>query len=296
MRSQFIEGNRAGIITNPTTYQEFIPYQSTYETLNKNKVGILQQQDSYEQYETVSTALSDCELIKWDNDIFGNQYGLYATTSAHNILWIRGLMGNASVGYDGLSGVYSEVIHIYSELIKTTVTAEEFNSQILSFNIFFDTIVFVMADAIITAKLSIDFDTGGIYTTVDDINSILIESNMTYVDHYFFPTDKTVTLGFILVCDGLSVGNKQIRPLLYSLDLNTNVLSIIYNESSVETDLDEAFVDIFSSVLTYDPIRLIYNVTFNYYDPSAGMYLISMNVQQKGGIFEAIGSKIIKPI
>ncbi len=296
MKAQFIEGNRAGIVKNPTTYQEFIPYQSTYETFNKNKVGILQQQDSYEQYETVNSSLSNCTLIKWDNDIFGNEYGLYELPGFYNILWIRDLLGNASVGHEGLSAVYSEVVQIYSDLISTEVTAEEFNTRIKSFNIFFDTIVFVLDDAIITAKLSIDFDTGGIYTTVDDINSILIESNMTYVDHYFFPTDKTVTLGFILVCDGLTPGNKQIRPLLYSLDLNTNDLSIIYNESSVETDFDEDFVDIYSSVMTYDPIRFIYNITFNYYDPSAGMYLISMNVQQKGGIFEAIGSKIIEPI
>lgn len=296
MRSQFIEGNRAGIITNPNTYQEFVPYQSTYESINKNRLGILQQQDTNSQYETIGNSLSGYELVKWDTDIFGNQYGLYSNSGV-NVFWVRDLLGNSSIGYNGLSAVFDEVVKIYSDINGSLVSPESFNESIISFNVFFDTIVFVMPKGIITAKLSIDFDTGSIYTTVNDINGIEKTDNMIYVDHYFFPSEKTVTLGFILICDGLVSGNKQIRPLLYSLDLNNNDLSIIFNTSSQETDFDEAFSsDINSYAMTYDPIRLIYNLSFVQNNHVDGMYIFSFNIQQNGNNFVILETKIIEPV
>lgn len=75
MKSQFVEGERSGIIKEQLYYQEFIPYQTLYEIHNKNIYGILQQQDK-DNYTNICT-LQDNELIYWDIDIFGNQYGLY---------------------------------------------------------------------------------------------------------------------------------------------------------------------------------------------------------------------------
>jgi hypothetical protein len=77
MKSQITEGERSNIIDNPNIYQEFIPYQASYENYKHNKFGILQRGDGTEQYEQVLNDLHNALLKHWDIDIFGVQYGLY---------------------------------------------------------------------------------------------------------------------------------------------------------------------------------------------------------------------------
>lgn len=295
IKSQFIEGNKKGMVFNPLTYQEFIPYQANYESIGRNKLGILQQQDNYNQYENIALNLSGYSLKQWDNDIFGNQYALYEDTDSNKTFWVRNLLGESNVGYIGLSGVYEHVVPIYESIIGSSVTNEEFNSLILSFRVFFDTIEFVLPEAIVMVKLNIDLNNGNIYSSANDVNTIKIESNMFYINHYFFPEDKTVTLGFLLYCE-----DYQIRPLLYSLDLETNNLSIIYNKYSDLTVFDTLMFTnigvVDSAAITYDKLRLIYNVSFVHKKPGIGMYICSINMGQIGNTYEVLSSKIIEPI
>lgn len=302
MKCQFIEGNQAGVIKNPGIYQEFVPYQSTFESYHyKNKTGILQQQDTFDQYTIINESLTGSELIQWDTDIFGNQYGLYQGSEL--TLWVRNLKGEASPSIESLINVYENLIEIFDTKMDNspgTTTSLIFSQSIKGFKIFYDTILFILDNALVMAKLDIDWEDGSIFTTPNDVNIIKIEDNMKYVDHYFFSDTKSVTLGFLINCDGLTDVSTQIRPLLFSLDLNTNDLRLIYNIDSTETDFYYSGLttvnDIDSAALTYDKIRLIYNISFIYKDPSRGMYLISINIRQRGADFELINTKIIEPV
>lgn len=301
MKSLFTEGRRAGIIKSPIYYQEFIPYQSTYESIGRNRLGILQQQDTSSQYEDVCIALSGLTLDHWDSDVFGNQYGLY--TGAVNMFWVRNVLQFSAPGDILFKDVFETIIPQYAAYFTGThdnMTAAEFNSSILSFKVFFDTIIFEMADAIITVKILFDYETGSISADINDINVIKIEDNMKYVNHYFFPEDKLLTLGFLLYCDGLTETTKQIRPLLYSLDLESSNIMITYNKSSVDTDFDYTYITgidiVDSAAITFDKLRLIYNVSFVYNDVTDGMYLFSFNIIKKQGIFDIYSVKVIEPI
>jgi hypothetical protein len=82
LKAIFIEAERRGLIINPDILQEFVPYQTTFETLRRNSVGVLQQQDSDDQHVYIEKELKGFHLIDFETDIFGHQFGLYNSVSS----------------------------------------------------------------------------------------------------------------------------------------------------------------------------------------------------------------------
>jgi hypothetical protein len=213
-------------------------------------------------------------------------------------LYIRNLNGEALPADEELSQVYGIIVPIYNKITDQNIALKEFNDNILGFNVFYDMLIFQLIDAIITAKIDVNYETGDITTIPNDVHIIKIQENMKYVDHYFFPELKKVTLGFLIHCPGLTEHTNQIRPLLYELDLETTNLSIIYNKNAPETDFYYDFDNIGIvnvAALTYDKLRLLYNISF-IHEKNNRMYICSINLRQRGNEYEAINTKVIEPI
>jgi len=214
-------------------------------------------------------------------------------------LWFRGLDQKMLRADVALKNVYDVIVEEYKFKTGEDYTNEEFNRNIISFKLFYDTLFFQLPKAIIMAKLSIENDTNVLYTNLNDVKFIIIEDNMKYVDHYFFPESQQVTLCFLVYCLGLTPYSKQIRPLLYSYNIETNNMNIIYNESNQNTDFYYPFLsinDIDSAAITYDKLRLVYNVSFIHKNEERGLYLTSINLKQFQSIFVPIKTTVIEPV
>lgn len=64
------KNKKTGIYKDVLVNQKLIPYQSSYEILNQNSVGLSRQGTS-------SILVDQGDLINWRVDLFGNDYGLY---------------------------------------------------------------------------------------------------------------------------------------------------------------------------------------------------------------------------
>ena len=225
-------------------------------------------------------------------------------------LWFRDLNGDSDKAHRAMSSVYSVVVGFYNDELDKSVTSEAFNESIVSFNVFFDTCVFVLNDALITCKITLDFETGGITTTTDECNLIILSlcadttNDLYYVDHFVFPEDKEVTFGFIKIEDGLDTSvTVQARPVIYSLDLETSEMIILYNSTSTDTDFGNGHIPtgsstsvIHSAALTYNDTRRVYNITFARKDTIEGMFLFSYNIQRNNNVYDLLSVKVIEPL
>lgn len=293
-KTQFIEGERAGVIKDPDIYQEFVPYQTTYENVKHNKNGIIRQQDTFNDFKQIQELLQDLELVKYNSDVFGNDYLLYKNTNGEgdiHELWIRDDNDNIGKIEDILKNVSREIAEFILE-----------DNNLLSFESFYDTLLFIYFSRIITVKLSRDETSGEFYTTQNDINIIEINDEMKYIDTIFHEDDKKITICFLLKCPGLTQQSTQLRPLLYSLDLNTTRLTLIYNKSSEYTDFwypglrSSSFnVKGLPGAVTYDKYRKIFNLSF-IWRTVGGMFLFSINTKQIGSFYNVIKTRVIEPV
>lgn len=306
MKDTFLQGVRKGIITKPDDYQEFIPYQSTYESKSINPHGITVQHDRCSQFDTYNQLLSgfesEYETVKWATDIFGFQYMLFIqdTTNISNLV-IRNLKGEIKSATDEMNSIYEIIIEQYKALFKDgskdSYDPLSINSTIKNFNVFFDTLILEFDDALAICKISIDFETGIINTSSDEVTMIKINPNMIYVDHFFIPETKQVLLSFLLQCPGITSPKIQLRPLLYQLDLDDNQLNLIYNKNSIHTDFVFSFVtiaNIHSTTFTRNKNNQRFNNSFIIKQPE-GMYVFSINMQARGSEYEVTDVQIITP-
>jgi hypothetical protein len=76
MKGNITEGQKAGMIVNTRDHQEFIPYQTKYETLKRNTIGIRSQDDKYDPWigEEDNTW---ADPVSWPPD-FRKQYSIDA--------------------------------------------------------------------------------------------------------------------------------------------------------------------------------------------------------------------------
>jgi hypothetical protein len=325
MKSSVIEGQKSGMIAQAKAHQEFMPYQSKYESIGSNDNGLYRQgNDAYDpwfgnlditwendtdwpsnwrkQYDIKGwykqQDKGDQQVYQWKTDIFGNQYAVlksdYQSSSIYNkkhtckgTLWTRNTRNLVQPADVSLAEVFAALPAISG--IDISSMANE-TSAVLDADIWFDTLMIYTEPALFFFHLNFDYDTGIISSTSDETNYILT-TNSKFGGTWFFGEDKKVT-----ICTLLSCGN-QIRPILRSLNLETNQISYLYDVTAVDTDMSSFALSSYDHpVFTYDGITKTYNVSYiGYNEIKAGMYLTTINIRDYGEYHAIVTSKTIVP-
>jgi|TARA_R110000787_G_scaffold336_3_gene1185 hypothetical protein len=284
-----------GEIRGASEYQEFVPYQTSFESLLRNDYGIQQQSDLQSPWtgdrkdefnderfpENIkgeravycgpnswynNQPLIEGTMYQWKSDVYGNQYGLYKT-SACNIweressggdLWVRDLLGNVATSEQLLSSV----IDTYRN--TSTVIDPITSGEILDFDVQYDTFIMQLPDHVIFERLNMDFDNGHIYSIADQ-SCIFDVTSAQYAGTWLNESNKVVTFGWFK--DGL--------PTIQQLALDKSKFNTLFDENSNTDMWDATFDSTERPQLTYNAERNIYNMTFMATSGSQDMLVVS---------------------
>lgn len=325
MKESITLGQRTGIITQARAHQEFMPYQSKYESIGSNDNGLYRQgEDAYDPWfgsidDTWENSTDwpsnwrkqnniagwyaqrdkgDKQVYQWKTDIFGNQYAvLKSNFQAASIydkkhtysgsLWTRNTRNIVEPANISLSGVFDYTFPISGIDISSMVYE---TSAVLDIDIWFDTLMIYTSSVLFFAHLNFDYDTGIISSTSDDINYIITD-NSKFGGTWFHEEDKLVT-----ICTLISCGD-QIRPILRTLNIETNQLNYIYNSDSTYTNMSSFMLSSYEHpVFTYEKDTKTYNISYLGYGTAlSGMYLTTMNIRNHGEQYDIITAKTIIP-
>jgi hypothetical protein len=291
IKSEITEGYKAGFVDDNISHQEFIPYQTKYETRKTNNIGIKKQNDSYDpwtgetddvwennvdwppsfnkQYNIdkwYAQFTTQKQIWQWKIDIFGNEYALFKTLSAGQTmydkkqligdLWVRNAKNEVQSASSALSAFFAG----FSNLTATPLLANEIYN-IKNFDLYYDTLMVQTPNWILFNKIDFDYNTGNIDFNVNNIHYINLKENGSdnkFAGTWLFDEDKTVTISVLIS----SVSG--IYPQLRVLDLNTNTMTFIYNQLSMETNQLSTLLltNIEEPVFTYNKDTLTYNMAF----------------------------------
>jgi len=328
MKASITEGQKAGTIVESNVYQELMPYQTKFETIKSNDNGVYRQgNDSYDpwfgteditwenptdwpanwrsQYNVdgwyAQLDKGNLQMYQWKTDIFGNQYALlkdasfqYASIydkkhSMQGALWTRNLRNIVQPATVSMKEVFIDNFRPPEVAATNALSA---TNGVLDFDVWFDTMMLYTSSGLWFYHLNFDYENDRIYSTADEINSITTTDSV-FGGTWFFEQDKKVT-----ICTLLSCGD-QIRPILRSLDLDTNELTVIYDKETIYTNMSAVnFVTLDHPVLTYDYKAKVYNVSYLAYTDSAvlsGMFLNTINIKDSGNEHDIISAKTIRP-
>ena len=327
MKSHITEGYKSGAIANAKEYQEFIPYQSRFETLKQNYNGLRSQTDEYDpwigDFDTTwvdairwpantrgeynidewyhdANQITDKLLYQWQTDIFGNQYGLYKDSTIESIynrnqafgtLYTR-MQDNKVLPASGtLSGVF-----INFNLISPLISDDLENNGIKNFNIFYDTIMIVLSSYILFEKLSFDYDTNIIDAIADNVRYINLypANNGHFGGTWLFDENKQLVVCTVLSADGFCY------PNLYKLDLDTNKLTTFINSSAnanVTQTSSLQLTSIEDPIFTYNNITKDFNISYIGSSPLyRDMVLSTINIKNVGNAGELTKVTCITPL
>jgi hypothetical protein len=293
MKSGINFGSTAGRSNNLRDYPEFIPYQTKYETDTINYNGIRAQNDEYDPWTgTMDNEWRDVQtfppnfkneydidgwydsidipnkfVYQWKTDIFGNQYfllkskdleGIYEKANATGYIMVKDPNGRAIAGSDKLSSIYSNL-----SLFGATISADLSSNNIKDIDIWFDTIMIETPNHLLMEKILFDYETNTITSIADDANIIDLESlsGGNFAGIWLFDEERLVTICTLLS----SNATNSIYPVLYSLNLNTNNLSTIFNgidnTECIQTSA-LSLSSIESPTFSYDYNTRTYNTSF----------------------------------
>ncbi len=326
MKSLVTENQKAGIPFNARHHQTFMPYQTEYECKGTNNYGLYRQgEDSTDPWfgNFDTTWENDVEypsnwrkqydingwydkhdnhglvVYDWKTDIFGNQYAIlkqfYTNTPIYDkkhiipgSLWTRDTRNIVYPASASLSEVFKHIPTSLSGI--DLISLSNSTSGILDIDTWFDTLMIYTSSVLFFFHLNFDYDNGLIYSEANDINYIL-NTNSKFGGTWFFENEKKVT-----ICTMLSCGN-QIRPILRSLNLNTNQMSYLYNVTSNLTDMGSIALTSFEHpVITYDYVNKLYNISYIGYSHSKeGMYFTTLNIHDYGEYHDITNAKTIIP-
>jgi len=321
MKSNITEWGKSGYITNAQKHQEFIPYQTKYETTSKNDNGIRRQGDAYDpwygdednvwentidwntnfrkQYPIESWYEqfydTDKQLYQWKTDIFGNQYALFKDTAGLTIyekrqlpgeLWTRDARNTIKIAQESLASVYDNFY------ILNTSFETQLSSYLKDFDIWYDTIMLNTTAYLLFAKISFDYDTNEIYTIADNIHRIPI-CDGHFGGTWFHEEEKSVIICMVNSSDYVYY------PVLYSLDLETNILEKVLNDSTGTIITSIASIQLSAiedPVFTYNKEYNKYNVSFvGYGELKQGMYVNSIDILIRGGDYFIDNVTVLTP-
>jgi len=308
-KANLTEGNKAGMVVKNTEYQEFIPYQTKYESTGRNFNGLRTQNDSYDPWiGTIDNIWEDPTnfpanfrneypieawynnqlptdklIYQWKTDIFGNQYVLlkdnnnriYTKRSATGQIWVRDQNGKTSTASMALSNVYDNLT-----VISPQVSADLTNNKISNFELWFDTLMIQTTGYLLFSKLEFDYDTNTIYSIADNVNIINLsaDSGGYFAGTWLFDESKLVT-----ICNLVSTAT-SIYPELYVLNLDSNNLRKEYSPfTSMQNQMSALrLTAIEDPVFTYNNSTKNYKLAFIGYGSGYGTGMV-VNVMTING-------------
>ena len=274
----------SGQIKNSIEYQQFSPYQSTYESLKYNDFGIQRQSDvtspwagnrsdefidptnypanikgNYPIYCGDNSWVGSQpnivgDMVVWKTDVYGNQYGLYKELSTSTLyekisgsgkLWIRDMLDNTN----DTNTLISRVIDTYNYI--TPLINDLTGSGIINFDVVYDTLILQTANYIVIEKINLSFDDGVIYSIAD--NSHIIEVDFIDFGGYWInESEKTISFGY------LSSG----VPIISRLDIDSSKIEQLFSNTSDLTEWDISVTHDSKPQFTYNFDNDTYNITF----------------------------------
>ena len=310
MKSNNTEGRLGGMIRGAKDHQQFIPYQSNYETNKSNPFGLRNQSDMFDPwigendnewadltnwpYATFRSEYniegwyngqvpSDKLLYQWKIDIFGNQYGIlkdqsvngiYSRRQANGILYVRNLNGI-------VAPVSATFPTLYTMLCSYSNLGEELNWQIKDIDLWYDILMIHTSNYIIFEKIGFDFDTGLFEFLPDNLHIIDI-SEKNYAGSWFFDEDKDIAFSVVELASGI------VFPDVYLLDINTNELVATTSARNVASNFNWVsgynIHEIDDPVFTYNGNTGNYNISlFGYVSASDDTFFITTNISKYVG-------------
>ena len=304
------EGYNAGNIVGAREHQEFIPYQTKYESNLFNFNGLRTQNDEYDPWTGNSDNIwadpthfpanfrdeqdisgwynnnlpEDKFIYQWKTDIFGNNYallksdsltGVYDKRQANGTMWMR----NQSNIISPISAMFP-TYDLYQDSVSSV------NYVIKEFDVWYDTLMLQTSSHVIIEHISFDWDNNRIFTIADDINAIALsaDSGGKYGGHWLFDEENKVT-----ICQVLSdADNNTVYPVLYDYDISTVNNTLLFNLSghsmvNALSTLELNYIE--DPVFTYNQNTKTYNVSFvGESDNYIGKIITTMNINAINGL------------
>jgi hypothetical protein len=301
MKAGITEANKSGLINNLKAHQEFLPYQTKYETTTHNDNGVIRQNDPLdpwygekddtwennkdwppdfrhvdpiEDWYSSKINFTNRYIYQWKTDVYGHQFALikpkdtiqsiYTQKSIPGNLYMRDMRNLIKDPLDVLSLFYANDYR--------SITAE----GVKDFDIWFDTIMLQTSATIYIQKIIYSFDTNEFTITDDNLRKIPLSANRYgyFGGIWFFPETKHVTL-----CNVVSGYNGVIYPQLWDLNLNNqNIYNIIpdsFNDSSIKELTALSLSQIEEPVFSYNIDTRTYSLAFLGYSLSYVSPIIS---------------------
>lgn len=200
LKEPTVAGPIAGTIRKDVfkRYQKFLPYQSTYETNPRSRIGLITPTSRQTPWggkeDSVWTDLAnkptsftgelnvnawantqvlkqaELQIDNWVTDVFGNQYGLYKDIkdvdpvnrkSVTGEIWTRKNSQYTSPASVSLTGVFDTYTN-------TSIINELTGTGVRKIDMFFDTLLVETSGAVIFEKIIYDYDTDNIFSLADE--------------------------------------------------------------------------------------------------------------------------------
>lgn len=200
LKEPTVTGSIAGTIKKTVfkKYQKFLPYQSSYESNPRQKLGLLTPQsrqtpwggkddlewkDSQNKPTTFTGVVNTnvwaqsqvlkqagLQIDNWLTDIFGNQYGLYK--NLNNVtpynrkqttgeIWVR---KNSQL----VQPAYLSMSRVFDTYTGTNLINELTGTGIRKIDLFFDTLLVETSGTVIFERLNYDYNTDTIFSIADE--------------------------------------------------------------------------------------------------------------------------------
>lgn len=199
-------------------------------------------------------------LNNWAHDVYGTEYGLFkeSLSSTYGELWVRKPNQLLSPSYFCLSAIYSPI-----KDLSLTVYNELTGNGIKNVDCFGDTLMFETSGALVFAKVTYDYDSDDIQSSLDDIKFIPTVkelSGLTTIANqtWYFPEKNKI------ICSFTNLSSHKILPEMYELDVASNSLIKQFpTDEEEETLLTQSLSSL--SVATLQQGLLTYNKNLHQY-------------------------------
>jgi hypothetical protein len=287
----------AGSILNPIDYQQFSPYQTSYENIKRNEYGIQRQGDiispwggiNADQFVDVDNYKATINgnipiycgpdswvnsqpqisgnLSVWKTDVYGNNYGLYKVGDFSTIntrlstggsMWIRNTVGDIL----RLNDAFESIVNTYSHI--PTLVSDLTGNGIVNFDIFYDTLIIQTQDFVIIEKISMNYDTGSVYSVADYSYSIEVDYS-DFGGYWADESTKTITFGY------LSGG----VPIIKQLELESYDMNTLLDENSDTSEWDVVLASHDAPKFTHNFNNNTYNMSFLALSGSDSVLIVS---------------------
>lgn len=212
LKASFTDTEFDGQVKGSNTYQKFIPYQSSYETLKTDSNGVITVKDDFEfwkgkekniwlnvnkfteedwlKYFDIDLRVKnllitpDKELYSWSTDVFGNQYALYKSIPAagrtmynmHNAygeLWVKTADGTIYPAVSALSAIFNKYTNTFN--IYTQLSS----NTIKNFEVFNDTLVIDLSGYTLYEKINFNYESFTIENADNNFQPLYYNQNVS---------------------------------------------------------------------------------------------------------------------